>query len=361
MKLSGNKIQVEVTPLKLTGSLNITGGSAVQFFNGTSYTPNREGTPSSPILITHTVTAINPDTGQTVTDAKTTTFYENGVVISSSTEGYELLDGGVLKVTKNIHANTSVEIKAITQFVDSRSGKVYERHDVVMLRTILKSEAQYQLDLSQSGVIYFDGYRNPNTTTTVTATLKKGSDVVTDLTGITFKWLNSAGLDAVENELYADSVSSDGKTLTVDKTYIDNEHIVCEAWQGEVLLASDTVTFVRKFNSFRSEIRIPELSLLPVVNVLNCSVSVTDILGNVDVDAAFLASWIVSENGVERKVTTGANAQIHVSSINMNAQNLKIYADLKRREAYAALTTEDPDELITDDDDNVLTVETYGA
>lgn len=361
MKLTGHNVQVDFTPLQLSGSLNVEGGSVVQFYDGESYIPNREGTPSSPILITHNLSSVNPDTAVAESKlTKTTTFYENDSVISASTSGYELLPDGVLKVKKNIPAGTAVAIKAFTKAVDSRDGKLYEREDTLTLRTLLKSAAQYQLVLSQRGAIYFDGYRNPNVTTTVTATLKQGATEVTNLRGITLKWLNAAGLNAVENELYADMVSADGKTLTVDKTYIDQEVIVCEAWRGSELLAAETVTFIRKFNSFRFDVRVPELPLLPGVNTLNCSILVTDMLGNVDADKAFSVHWMVSENGIERQVATGAEAQIPLSAINMKAANLAVFPVLFRGEAFAALTTADMGEFITDEADNVLTVETYG-
>lgn len=359
MKLSGHKIQREFTPLRVSGALNVTGGSVVQFFDGTSFTPNREGTPSSPILLTHSVKAYDTDSGAESPISYTTTFYENDVVITSGTAGYELL-GNSLKVKKNIPGATAVVIKAVSEFIDTRNNSVYKREDTVTLRTIIKAEAQYQLDLLEKGIVYFDGYRNPNTTTTITATLKKGKDIVTDMTGITLKWLNSDGLDAVENELYANSVSVDGKTLTIDKTYIDHELIKCEAWKGGVMIATESVTFIRKFNSFRTNIRIPELPVQAGITMLNCSIEIMDILGNINVDEVFLVTWIVSENGVERVIATGASVKIPVSAINLTVANLSIYPDVKRREAYAALTSEDPDELLTDDSDNVLTVETYG-
>jgi hypothetical protein len=363
MKLIGNKVPTYYNPLQVSGNLNVTGGSIVQFFDGTDYYPNREGTPSSPIIIEHVLSVANPDEAITgaITVELATLWYENGVIITSLTEGYELIDRKV-KVSKNIPAGISVEIKAITQFIDPRSNKIYEREDITYLRTVVKSESPYQLTLSQRGSIFFDGHRNPNTSTTVTASLKKGAEAITDFTDITLKWLNSEGLDAVENELYADSVSDDGDALTVDKTYIDHEIILCEAWKGDEMIASDTVTFVRKFNSIRTEVRIPQLPLLPEVKQLSCSVIITDMLGNVDVDAAFLVTWLVSENGIERQVGEGANTQIPISSINLKAANLSIYPDIKRREAFAALTTIDDGEeaLLTDDDDNVLTVETFG-
>lgn len=358
MKLSGQRIQTEYTPLKIAGNLIITGGPAVQFFDGVDYVPNRAGTPSSPILITHDVKAVDPD-GILTTFQFSTLFYENDTLITSSTSGYTLIGTNALRVEKNIPAGTSVVIKAVSELLDSRSGKVYRREDTTYLRTLLKSEAPYQMELSQRGVVFFDAYRNPNVTTTVTATLKKDGADLSDYTGIVFKWLNPAGLDAVENELYADAYSNGNRTLTVDKTYIDHELIRCEAWIGSEMVAFDTVTFVRKFNSFRADVRTPEIPLRAGVTTLNCSILLTDHLGNIDVDAAFLVTWIVSENGVEKTVGTGANIQVPVSSVNLKA-DLKIYPDVKRREAYAALTTDDPDELLTDDEDNVLTVETYG-
>lgn len=358
MKLQGHKIPVNYNPLNVSGSLIITGGSAVQFWDGTSYFPNRSGVPSSPILLTHNVSATDPDKGA-VSIAYTTKFYENDVLIISSTPGYTI-DANTLLVSKNIPAGSMVVIKAVSQFIDEVSGKVYERQDTETLRTIVKAEAKYQLNLSQRGVVYFDGYRNPNVTTTVVAELKKGTAVVTDLTGKTIKWLNADDLDALENELYADTVSPDGKTLTVDKTYIDHELIKCEVWEGSELIASDTVTFVRKFNNIKTDVRIPEVPLQPGVTTLNCSIRIFDQLGNIDnPDSVFLINWIVSEAGVEREIGVGASIQVPISSINLKAANLMIYPDVKRREAFAALTTDDIDELITDDLDNVLVVETY--
>ncbi len=360
MKLSSHKIESEFTPLKVSSSLTVTGGSVVQFFDGANYTPNREGTPASPILITHSVSAFDSDANKQVVIALTTTFYENNVVISAGTNGYELLPNA-LKVTKNIIPGTAVEIKAISKFIDIRNNKIYEREDKKILRTITKAEAQYELNLSQSGVVFFDAYRNPNVTTAVVAELMQGSAVVTDFTGITLKWTNSAGLNVIDNELYADAVSLDQKTLTVDKTYIDRELITCEAWKDETLIASENVTFIRKFNSFRTNIIIPELPIQPGTTYLNCSIEISDMLGNINVDSAFLVTWMVSENNVERALGTGAKIKVPVSSINLNAANLMIYPDVKRRGAFAALTTDNTEELLTDDLDNVLTVETYGA
>ena len=364
MKLSGNKIQAEFTPLRVSGSLNVTGGALVQFYDGVSYTPNREGIPASPILLTHSVSAFDVDSNTQAVIELSTTFYEDNVVISESTEGYELLNNS-LKVEKNITPGTSVVIKAISKFIDVRNNKLYEREDAVTLRTILKAEPQYLLNLSHRGVVYFDAYRNPNTTTDVLLTLKKGGDIIQGLVakGYEVKWLNQAGLDIEENELYVDTIPAGREGITVDKTYIDHEQIRCEVWKDGVLLATDSVTFIRKFNSFRTEIRIPELPISPGVRELSCSISIADTLGNVDVDAAFLVNWIISDNGIEREVASGASAKIPIDPASFRAANIRIFPDLKRREAYAAVTVVDAGEetLLTDDDDNVLTIETYGA
>ena len=91
---------------------------------------------------------------------------------------------------------------AVTKFLDTRTGKTYQKTDKVTLRTLFKGEPQHQLLLSERGVVFFDGHRNPNTQVTLTARLVKGIDEVIDFTGITFKWLNSVGLDVMDNELY---------------------------------------------------------------------------------------------------------------------------------------------------------------
>jgi hypothetical protein len=357
-KLIGS-IPVEYPPLSVTSSINVTGGSVVQFYDGVNYTPNREGSPSSPIQITHNVSAVDPD-GGSVTITRSTTFFEDDIAIASG-DGYGVT-GNVLLVEKNIPAGTAVVIKARTQFVDNRSGAVYERIDTVMLRTILKAEAQFQLELSQRGRVFFDGYRNPNVTTTVTAQLKQGSEEITDLTDITLKWLNSADLDAVENELYADAVSEDGRELTVDKTYIDHELITCEAWRDSELIASDTVTFIRKFNDVRFEDYIIGLPITPLEKEIVCTLEAYDMVGAIDVNAAFLLTWIVNEGGVEKELGQGTPLTVPVSSLNLKASSIRIYADVKQREAYAALTAMDAGEevLLTDENDNVLTIETYG-
>ena len=341
MKLNQRRITIleSEDALNVSSALNLSGGPLVQFFDGVNYTPNRVGTVASPIILTHNVYAVT-QSGNPLSISVTTLFYENDVLIDSANSNYELISPNKLKVKKNVPGGTSIVIKAVSKFVEPNTGKLYERQDIATLRTIIKTEAPYQMNLSQRGVVYFDAYRNPNTTTTVTAVLKKDGADVTDFTGIIFKWLNADGLDALENELYADSYSADGRTLTVDKTYIDNETIRCEAWKGTELIAFDTVSFVRKFNSYRAEVRIPELPLQAGVTTLNCSVIITDMLGNINVDAAFLVAWMVSEAGVVRRVATGASVQIPISAINMKAANLMIYPDVKRREAFAALTTE---------------------
>lgn len=359
MKLVGRKIETEHTPLIVSGALNVAGGSLVQFFDGTNYSPNREGALSSPILLTHSISVADPDTGDLLNPATNTVFYLDDATVSSSTPGFELIGLDSLKVKKNFPANKQVVIKAVTEFVDSRNSRVYKREDIVTLRTMLKAEAQYNLTLSPHGAVYFDAYRNPNTNSTVHATLKQGNNAISDFTGIEFRWLNSAGLDIVANELYALSVSTDGKELTIDKTYINQEVITCEAWKSGKLLDSSTVTFVRKFNSFSPLVDIIGLPLQPGANTVTCTMQIQDTKGVVDVNAAFLLRWMVIEDNIERQLGTGTPFNFTKDDVNMGASKLQVYPDLKRREAYAALT-DDQGRLLTDNAGNILTAETFG-
>lgn len=359
MKIKGNKIQTEHTPLRVGGALNIQGGSVVQFYDGNDFYPNREGTLSSPILLTHHLSVHDPDASQEIFPAMNTTFYEDDIAISAATSGYELIGAHAVKVVKNIPANMQVVIKAITEFVDPRNNRLYKREDFVTLRTILKAEAQYTLDLSPHGAVYFDAYRNPNTQTQIGAKLSHGNTEVIDLTGITLKWLNPAGLDIVENELYGISYSADMRTITIDKTYINKETITCEAWKDGKIISTATVTFVRKFNPYRLDVNVIGLPLLPGVNNIKCMCTISDTIGNVDVNAAFLLRWMIREDGFERQLGTGTPFVFTRDDINMSATTLEVYPDLKRREAYAALTDEFGTPL-TDEYGNILTAETYG-
>lgn len=355
MKLSQNRINVDHTPLQVSGSLTLTGGSLVQFFDGKYYTPNREGAPASPIMLTHNVDVVNPDLSTTgaILINPTTMFYENDVIISSSTSKYEL-SGDSLIVKKNTPADAVIVIKAVTSFVDPRTNRVYSREDSVTLRTLIKTEGQYQLNLSESGVVYLDAYRNPNTTITLTATLKQNSDNVTDFTGVVFKWLNKDGVDVVENELYANSLSPNRRTLTIDKTYINRESITCEVLIGEQMVANDTVTFVRKYNSFRTDIRIPELPLQPGVEILSCTLLAYDMAGQIDMDNAFVTTWFVNEWNIDRKMAYSSKAKVPVADLDMEDVNLSIYPDVKRKECFGALSSTGV--IYTDKDNKVLTV-----
>lgn len=220
----------------------------------------------------------------------------------------------------------------------------------------------FQITLNPLGSTYFDAYRNPNTKTSVVATLTRNSKIVTDFAyeKVELRWLNADGVDVVENELYADDVSNI-TTLNIDKTYIDDEIIKCEAWHKSEKVAESNVRVIRKFNPYTPTIQIPALPAPPEVTTLNLSISMTDEVGSINVDSAFFIEWMVVEDTVTRKIATGAIASVPASSINMGAANLQIYPSIKRREAYAALTTIDAGEeaLLTDDLGNVLTVETY--
>lgn len=354
MKLGSSRLQREFTPLEVSGALNVTGGSIVQFYDGQHYTPDREGSPSSPIKITHNVDVVNPDEQTTgVFEVnKSTVFYGNDVIITSSNSDYTLSGNSVI-VKKNTPPDEVIEIKAVTKFVDKRTERMYSREDVISLRTIVKDEGQYQLDISDADINYFDAYRNPNVTKTLIATLEQNNEDVVDYSEITFKWLNKDGLPVLENELYANSISTDGTQLEIDKSYISKELISCEAWKDGEVVARDSVTFVRKYNSFRTDIRIPELPLQPNINKLTCELIMTDTQGNVVVDNAFFSTWIVNEWNIDRDMAYGSKAVVDIDDVDLNDNNLSIYPDIKRKESYGALAF--GNKVLTDNNGKVLT------
>lgn len=363
MKLPGLGANVEFTPFIVSGNLSVMGGSLVQFYDGVSYTPNREGTISSPILLTHSVTAVDADSNNIVDLVYETFFYENNVPITSENVSYELL-GNSLKVKKNIAPGQSIEIKAISKFIDKRNDKIYEREDIVILRTILKNEADYGLKLSQRGRVYFDGYRNPNVISEVSLRFTQGTELIQNLisNGYEIKWLNSEGLDIETNELYVDTIPAGKETISVDKKYINHETIRCEVWKDEAMLAHDSVTFIRKFNSIEIEVISPQIPIRPEIQQITCQLLIRDMIGNINVDEAFLVNWYVEESGVLRKIGEGSSISVPRSGFNLKAINLKIYPDIKRREAFAAYTIPNAgiQVLATDKDGNVYTGETFG-
>lgn len=354
MRLQSRKIEVQHSPLQVSGSLTVQGGALVQFYDGVSYVPNREGTPSSPILLTHNVDAANPDRALTgnVNILLSTNFYENGEYITNATYGYRV-EGNTLLVRKNTPADGALEIKAISKFVDSRTNKVYERQDSVVMRTIIKEEPQYSVSLSTPKIIYFDGYREPNTMMSVSAQLKRGEEEVTNFEGITFKWKNKDGAEVLDSELYAESIYLDGTVLFVDKAYINKEHIICEVWKDGTMVANASTSIIRKFNSFRTEVAIPELPLHPGTTHITCQLKLDDMVGEIDVDDAFDVVWIVNEWNIDRIVGSGANYKLPVDSIDLKDRNLSIFPDIRRKECYGALC--DNNYIYTDNQGRVLT------
>ena len=206
----------------------------------------------------------------------------------------------------------------------------------------------------------FDAHRNPNTIQNITAVIKVDGENITDYTGITFKWLNSDGLDCVDNELYADAYSNGNRTLTIDKTYIDHELIKCEAWMDGKIIAFDTVTFKRIWHSLEPSVIIPQLPVSSLTTSLDCNLLIKDTVGPINVDAAYLVDWMLKEGAATaRKVASNAVTTVPVASINLKASPIELYPDIKRRLGWAALETSDGF-ILVDDNDNVLTTEDYG-
>lgn len=358
MKITGNNIYGSDVPLIYSDNLLIIGGTGIQHFDGVNFLPNRESIPGSPLIIKHVIDFKDP-TGLMTVFPYSTLFYANDVLITAQTPGYEILSNNELKVTKNVPHGTTVVIRADSEMLDTRTGLVYKVSNKTYLRTILKAPAPYQLELSPSGRQLFDAHRNPNTIQNITAVVKLDGENITDYSGITFKWLNSDGLDCVDNELYADKYTNN-RTLTIDKTYIDHESIKCEAWMDGKIIAFDTVTFVRHWHSLDPRVDIPQLPINGLSSILNCNLLIKDTVGQINVDAGYLVDWMLKEGtAAPRKVGSNAVTTVPVSSINLKASPIELYPDIKRRLAWAGLETSDGF-ILVDDNDNVLTVEDYG-
>ena len=98
---------------------------------------------------------------------------------------------------------------------------------------------------------------------------------------------------------------------------------------------------------------------MPGINNIKCLLNIADSIGNVDVNAAFLLRWMIREDGIERHLGTGTPFVFTRDDINMSASTIEVYPNLKRREAFAALTDDDG-AILTDESGNILTTETYG-
>lgn len=334
-RLTEHTIPVEFTPLTVSGGLTITGGPAVQFYDGENYLPNRAGSPASPIIIEHEVDIIDIDE-MVHAFSKSTTFYENDTAITINSEDYEIIPPNAIRVEKNIPPGEAVTIRAITEFLDPRSNRYYSREDTLDLRTILKADHLYQLELDPRDRQVFDAYRNPNRVTAINLKLLKGEDEITDFAGLTIKWLNGDGQPAVANELYAVETQNSNKRLVVDTSFIENETIRCEIWEGSKVIASDSVNFTRRYNSFRTDIEIPELPIVPGTRQLTADIYLDDLQGNIDADGAFDIRWLLNTAGSEEEVAAGSSADIPIARLDLT-KALSIYPDVKRRQAFGAL------------------------
>lgn len=356
-RLTGHSIPVEYTPLTVSGGIKVEGGALAQFYDGKNYLPNREGVPASPIVLQHIVDIIDTD-NMVNAFSKATTFYENNTPITSDSSGYHLLPPDSLRVEKNIPAGQEVRISAVTEFLDPRTNRYYSREDSVLLRTILRAEGLYQLELSPRSRQVFDAYRKPNKTVAINLKLSKSDTEITDFTGLIIKWLNSAGLPVVENELYALEVQNSNRRLVVDLSFIENEVINCEIWKGSEIIARDTVTFARRYNSFRSDIEIPEIPIMPGTRQLTADLYLDDYQGEIDVDEAFDVRWILNTAGSEQEVGTGSGTIVPLSRLDL-AKSLSLYPDIKRRQAWGVLTDKD-NKVLTQGDGTPLAFQLLG-
>lgn len=352
MRITGRRLQVqeEHIPLIITGDIVVTGGSPVQFFDGVNFVPNREGVPASPIMLEHNISVSEMD-GATVGTSSTTYFYENDNLILASNSAYEL-DGNSLIVKKNVTPGEAITIKAVTEFIGIISSQVYRREDSLVLRTITKTESFYDVYLSTPKVEKFDAYRNPNKQKNITANIKQGQYDVTNLSGLTIKWLNSNAEDVMVNELYAESISANRLTLTIDRSYINKEVITCEVWKGGSMVARTSTTMVRVFNNFRTEVRVPELPIKSTTKYLTCQLLLNDMTGEIDVDSAFSVKWIANEWGKDKEIGSTSNAKVPLRTLDLRDKELSIDVDLKRIECYGAITDT---VMYTDKNGNVLT------
>lgn len=338
MKLTGSKIPVDFTPLMVSGNIVVEGGPTVQYFDGLTYVPNRSGVLASPLIVKHVLDIKDPDEIAQAF-AKSTKYYANEVAITSETAGFELLGDDSVKVTLNVPAGDTLVLKAVTTFLDPRTDASYSREDITYLRTILKVEEEHQLVLEPRGRLVLDAYRNPNKLLPVTLTLLKGSTFVTDFTGLTFKWLNSDKVDVLANELYAKELQDSNRKLIVDLSYIESEVIRCEVWEGLKLLASDEISIKRQYNSFMSDMIVPDIPVTSETRELNCYLYLVDRLGSIDVDAAFDTTWIVATGSTAKEVGKTSVTKFPITEVNLKGTTPEIYPNIKRREAFKGIMT----------------------
>ncbi len=290
-------------------------------------------------------------------------------LITGATAGYSVAADGSLTVGANIHYPSRTVLVFVANIADDRSGRTVKVQDSVLLSTTsIAVPAALTLDKPASwrfNPLEDSGVR------TIRASLKLGG-VTPDPTKVrtAFWWYLASGntevlINADDHLFYESGQNSD--SLVIDPEYLDEERIICKA---EYALDGETLPGTPSANCLTAETVVQrKYSAYDFDNYVHGGVEVSPAASHVKNECVvtvgkevlaspsryFTVIWSIKDAvyGAEWRILGyGDSIMIPASEIEQGAD---VGLELEEFDPLGALA-DDNDDIITDDDDNILTL-----
>lgn len=241
------KIEVNYKPLKTSACMEVVGSvSDRQFYDAVTgeFAPDYTLTP---LTLFPRCTATDPDkyTKSGVINSALTNmkWYENiggtRTLITADDTGYEITESGEkkgqIKVNKNSSVLTPITLEFSADYLDSRTGQVFQYKMTAVIIVSDATDAQPVLTIDSASTIDWNPVRDV-LQQTITAKLMAGDTDVTAKAGSTFFWyrkLDNGNLEQIvdgtgDNDWEVVSVNKN--VLVIDRDFIgDQQTYVCRA------------------------------------------------------------------------------------------------------------------------------------
>jgi hypothetical protein len=299
-------------------------------------------------------------------------------VITSSTDGYELVSSGVgngtLRVKKNLSPDTTATLKFYAEYTDSRTGQVYKINASYLLKCDSSSKGVPELELDIDPAHFYNPLRDTESIKVSAQLYVDGGicpasyraftwDISRD--GKTFSTIGSSKLH------YYISVSSDKTYCTVNQNLMGEKFILrCRAqYDEDGTPSNDTlsdaspckmITFTRLIPKY--DVDIVGTSNIPAgVSSIKVDLNVRDAKNVItDYQKVFQPVWYGNEQNSSYSATPttvrgyGSPCTLSTSFVNKTYGSV-IGCDLVDRGPMAALL-DDSGNIITDDSGSIIVI-----